>query len=65
MPRIARRRTAGRVTHEDYMRRALKLASRGFTSPNPMVGAIVVANDVIVGEGYHRRAGEPHAECAC
>jgi diaminohydroxyphosphoribosylaminopyrimidine deaminase/5-amino-6-(5-phosphoribosylamino)uracil reductase len=49
---------------EKYMRRALRLAARaaGRTSPNPMVGAIVVRGDKIVGEGYHRAAGEPHAE---
>ncbi len=50
------------MTHDDYMRRALKLAGRGRTSPNPKVGAVVVKDDVIVGEGYHRRVGEPHAE---
>jgi diaminohydroxyphosphoribosylaminopyrimidine deaminase/5-amino-6-(5-phosphoribosylamino)uracil reductase len=49
---------------EDYMRRALRLAARaaGRTSPNPMVGAVIVRGDKIVGEGYHRAAGEPHAE---
>ncbi|HET7701694.1 MAG TPA: bifunctional diaminohydroxyphosphoribosylaminopyrimidine deaminase/5-amino-6-(5-phosphoribosylamino)uracil reductase RibD [Candidatus Limnocylindria bacterium] len=47
-----------------FMRRALRLAARasGRTSPNPMVGAVVVRRDAIVGEGYHRAAGEPHAE---
>lgn len=47
-----------------FMRRALDLAEkgRGFTSPNPMVGAVVVKDGEIVGEGYHQRAGEPHAE---
>jgi len=50
------------VTHEEYMRRALKLAQRGRTSPNPMVGAVVVKNGVVIGEGFHPRAGEPHAE---
>lgn len=46
----------------DYMRLALRLAKRGKTSPNPMVGAVVVKDGVIVGKGYHPRAGEPHAE---
>jgi diaminohydroxyphosphoribosylaminopyrimidine deaminase/5-amino-6-(5-phosphoribosylamino)uracil reductase len=47
-----------------YMRRALTLARRGLgnTSPNPAVGAVVVKGGRIVGEGYHRRAGTPHAE---
>lgn len=47
-----------------YMHQALDLAEkgRGWTSPNPMVGAIVVKGDQVVGRGYHRRAGEPHAE---
>lgn len=51
-------------SHEYYMRRALALAARGegYTSPNPMVGAVVVRDGVVVGEGYHRRAGEAHAE---
>ncbi len=44
------------------MRRALALARRGFTAPNPMVGAVLVKEGRIVGEGYHRRAGMPHAE---
>jgi diaminohydroxyphosphoribosylaminopyrimidine deaminase/5-amino-6-(5-phosphoribosylamino)uracil reductase len=49
----------------EYMNRALDLAERGrgTTSPNPMVGAIVVAPDgTIVGQGYHEQAGGPHAE---
>ncbi len=47
-----------------FMQRALELASRaaGRTSPNPLVGAVVVKDGEIVGEGYHRKAGEPHAE---
>jgi diaminohydroxyphosphoribosylaminopyrimidine deaminase/5-amino-6-(5-phosphoribosylamino)uracil reductase len=46
------------------MRRALRLARRGFgtTSPNPQVGAVLVKRGAIIGEGWHRRAGEPHAE---
>jgi len=47
-----------------HMRRALRLAGRaaGRTSPNPLVGAVVVQDDRVVGEGYHHAAGEPHAE---
>jgi diaminohydroxyphosphoribosylaminopyrimidine deaminase / 5-amino-6-(5-phosphoribosylamino)uracil reductase len=47
-----------------YMKLALRLAARGagWVSPNPMVGAVVVKNSQIVGQGYHRRAGLPHAE---
>lgn len=48
-----------------YMRRALQLAAngRGYVSPNPMVGAVIVAPDGrIIGEGWHRRYGGPHAE---
>jgi diaminohydroxyphosphoribosylaminopyrimidine deaminase/5-amino-6-(5-phosphoribosylamino)uracil reductase len=48
-----------------YMQRALFHAARGAgrTSPNPLVGAVVVSNDgVVVGQGFHERAGEPHAE---
>ena len=51
-------------THEFYMTRCLELAQNGFgtTSPNPMVGAVIVNNGKIIGEGWHRKAGEPHAE---
>ena len=46
------------------MQRALSLAARatGDTSPNPLVGAVIVADGKIAGEGYHHRAGAPHAE---
>lgn len=54
----------GDTADERFMRRALQLAARGrfFASPNPMVGAVIVHNDRIIGEGYHRRVGGPHAE---
>ncbi len=47
-----------------YMRRALKLArkGKGMVNPNPMVGAVLVKSGRIIGEGFHRRAGEAHAE---
>lgn len=47
-----------------FMRLALELAKKGIgtTSPNPAVGAVIVKNNKIVGKGYHRRAGGPHAE---
>ncbi|WP_235958250.1 bifunctional diaminohydroxyphosphoribosylaminopyrimidine deaminase/5-amino-6-(5-phosphoribosylamino)uracil reductase RibD [Flammeovirga agarivorans] len=49
---------------EKYMQRALQLAKLGIgkVSPNPMVGAVIVYNDQIIGEGYHQQYGEPHAE---
>lgn len=54
------------VTAQDarYLKRALRLAEKGLgrTFPNPMVGAVIVKNGRIVGEGYHRKAGGPHAE---
>ncbi|MCW8922724.1 MAG: bifunctional diaminohydroxyphosphoribosylaminopyrimidine deaminase/5-amino-6-(5-phosphoribosylamino)uracil reductase RibD [Gammaproteobacteria bacterium] len=47
-----------------YMQRALRLAQRGLygTDPNPRVGCVLVRNEKIVGEGWHQKAGEPHAE---
>lgn len=47
-----------------YMHRALQLAQlgQGSTSPNPMVGCVIVHQDQIIGEGWHQKAGEPHAE---
>ena len=51
---------------QTYMRRALELAERGLytTTPNPRVGAVVVKDNRIVGEGWHQVAGEAHAEVA-
>lgn len=51
-------------TDEKYMRRCIQLAMNGkyHAKPNPMVGAVIVANDRIIGEGYHVRCGEGHAE---
>ncbi len=50
--------------HDHYMQRCIDLAknAKGQTSPNPLVGAVVVYNDKIIGEGWHHKAGEPHAE---
>lgn len=47
-----------------WMQKAIQLAqlAEGLTTPNPCVGAVIVANEMIIGEGYHRKAGEPHAE---
>ncbi|WP_448699108.1 bifunctional diaminohydroxyphosphoribosylaminopyrimidine deaminase/5-amino-6-(5-phosphoribosylamino)uracil reductase RibD [Mucilaginibacter sp. AW1-3] len=50
--------------HNKYMHRALELAKLGigFVSPNPMVGAVIVCDDRIIGEGYHQQYGQAHAE---
>ena len=50
--------------HAGWMRRALETARRGWgmTHPNPMVGALIVEQGRVVAEGFHARAGEPHAE---
>jgi diaminohydroxyphosphoribosylaminopyrimidine deaminase/5-amino-6-(5-phosphoribosylamino)uracil reductase len=52
------------MTDAQFMRLALQIARRGFgaTSPNPMVGAVLVKGGKIIGRGWHRRAGLPHAE---
>lgn len=52
------------ASREEYMKLALELAKKGLgrTSPNPAVGAVVVKDGEVVGKGFHRRAGEDHAE---
>lgn len=52
------------MSHEAYMKRALDLASLGLgsVSPNPMVGCVIVCNEKIIGEGWHKKYGGPHAE---
>ncbi|MDF2635661.1 MAG: riboflavin biosynthesis protein RibD [Pelosinus sp.] len=54
----------GSIVDEKYMKQALALAQHaiGRTSPNPMVGAVIVRDGRVVGEGWHRQAGTPHAE---
>ncbi|MEC4005457.1 bifunctional diaminohydroxyphosphoribosylaminopyrimidine deaminase/5-amino-6-(5-phosphoribosylamino)uracil reductase RibD [Flavobacterium sp. SUN052] len=51
-------------THETYIKRCIELAKNGLgtTYPNPLVGSVIVYNNEIIGEGWHRKAGEPHAE---
>ena len=53
-----------RMSDLRFMRLALRLARRGFgaTSPNPLVGAVLVKSGKVIGRGWHRRAGWPHAE---
>jgi diaminohydroxyphosphoribosylaminopyrimidine deaminase/5-amino-6-(5-phosphoribosylamino)uracil reductase len=48
----------------EFMTRAIELARKGLytTTPNPRVGCVIVQEQLIVGEGWHHRAGEPHAE---
>ena len=52
------------TNHTQYMRRCLELAKNGLgtTYPNPMVGSVIVCDDKIIGEGWHKKSGEPHAE---
>ncbi|WP_088189303.1 bifunctional diaminohydroxyphosphoribosylaminopyrimidine deaminase/5-amino-6-(5-phosphoribosylamino)uracil reductase RibD [Desulfosporosinus sp. FKA] len=58
------RETFQKSTDETFMSKAIKLAGQawGRTSPNPMVGCILVKNNQIIGRGYHQKAGTPHAE---
>src|SRR5204862_6343438 len=64
--REARQAVTFTSADERFMRRALALAERGrrTASPNPVVGAVVVRGGRIIGEGFHRRPGEAHAEVA-
>ena len=52
------------VVEEKYMARCIELArgGEGNTAPNPMVGAVIVHKGKIIGEGFHRKCGEAHAE---
>ncbi|NQU88598.1 MAG: bifunctional diaminohydroxyphosphoribosylaminopyrimidine deaminase/5-amino-6-(5-phosphoribosylamino)uracil reductase RibD [Mariniphaga sp.] len=52
------------ITHEKYMQRCIELARLGvgFVSPNPMVGCVIVHKGKIIGEGYHQKCGDAHAE---
>ncbi len=61
---IAAASRADEALDESYMRRALELAERGLytTDPNPRVGCVLVRAERIIAEGWHERAGEPHAE---
>lgn len=56
-----------RIQHEFFMQRCLQLAllGEGAVAPNPMVGAVLVHEGIIIGEGYHRMYGQAHAEVNC
>jgi len=56
--------TASSSSDITYMQLAIDLAKKGHytTSPNPRVGCVIVKNGAVVGQGYHQKAGEPHAE---
>lgn len=58
---------AAMTKDEQYMLRCIQLARQGagYAAPNPMVGAVLVYNDAVIGEGYHQRYGEAHAEVNC
>lgn len=55
------------IIHLNFMHRCLELAQQGagYVTPNPMVGAVLVHADRIIGEGYHKKFGEAHAEVNC
>ncbi|MCW3118190.1 MAG: ribD, partial [Chitinophagaceae bacterium] len=55
------------TSHDFFMQRCLQLAGSGagYVAPNPMVGAVLVHNQRIIGEGYHQKYGEAHAEVNC
>lgn len=55
------------IGHEIYMHRCIELAHKGmgFVAPNPMVGSLLVHNNRIIGEGWHKKYGEAHAEVNC
>ena len=61
---LDRLKSAAHNHAREFMRHALRLARRGYgtTAPNPMVGAVLVKGGKIIGQGWHRRAGGPHAE---
>jgi diaminohydroxyphosphoribosylaminopyrimidine deaminase/5-amino-6-(5-phosphoribosylamino)uracil reductase len=61
---VSERDAAHGEDHDRHMRRALELAAlgRGLVSPNPMVGAVIVRDGSVVGEGWHEGPGAPHAE---
>ena len=54
------------MTDQEYMAQALSLAQKGagWTSPNPMVGAVIVKDGQVIGQGYHAKCGDLHAERA-
>ncbi|RYY86480.1 MAG: bifunctional diaminohydroxyphosphoribosylaminopyrimidine deaminase/5-amino-6-(5-phosphoribosylamino)uracil reductase RibD [Chitinophagaceae bacterium] len=58
---------SNRIPHETWMDRCLQLAALGeaTAAPNPMVGAVLVHNDRVIGEGWHKAYGGPHAEVHC
>ena len=62
--KVGLRKGVKKMTDRDYMLRAIELAKGGlgWTSPNPLVGAVIVKDGRIIGEGYHERCGKLHAE---